>query len=114
MNFRPYSDWILVKYDPPQKRSDIIELAGDENSSVRTGTVVATGPGKQMDLVRAPMEVKPGEKVAFLRWHEEHRPGKAIAKTLRSVKEDVGDNVMLIRLSDILFVYEGELRVDTV
>lgn len=112
--FRPLSDWLLVKYDPPQKRSSIIEIAGDnDTSAVRTGYVVSVGPGKPLAKGgTAPVDLKVGDHVAFLRWHDEHRPGKQLAAALRDLDMDVGDDIMLIRQSDVLFIFEGDLRVD--
>ena len=114
MQIRPLSDWILVQFDPLKKRSGIIELAGDnDTSAVRTGTVLRTGPGKPLaDGSLAPMEVKEGDRVTFLRWHQEHRPGKMTAAALKGIGEEMGMDVHLIRQSDILFVFDGDVEVD--
>lgn len=111
--FRPLSDWLLVQYDPPQKKSDIIEVVGGNESSIRTGVVISVGPGKPLENGKeSPVFVKEGDRIAFLRWHDEHRPGKAIAKALQDMNMDVKDTVMLIRQSDILLVLEDDVRVD--
>lgn len=114
MNFRPNSDWILVKFNKLQKRSGLIELAGDQSeSAVRTGTVLRPGPGRPNTKGGlSPMDVKEGDKIAFLRWHQEHRPGKANAEVLSRMSADLGEDICLIRLNDILFVYEGDVTVD--
>jgi len=114
VQLRPCSDWILVRFDPPQKRSGIIELAGDNSTSpARTGTVVRTGPGKPKDSGGfAPMEVKENDRVVFLRWHEEHRPGKATSETLRKMADEIGEDLVLIRQNDVLFVFDGDITVD--
>lgn len=112
---RPLSDWMLVKFDPLKKRSDIIELAGDKDtSSVRTGTVLRAGPGKPFAKKSGvhPMEVKEGDRITFLRWHQEHRPGKATAEVLKQLSAELGEDVFIIRQSDILFVFDGDLTVD--
>lgn len=114
MKFRPISDWILVKFDPLKKRSDIIELAGDnDTSAVRTGTVVRPGPGRPRNAGGVvPMAVKGGDRIAFLRWHQEHRPGKANAEVLKKMSAELGEDLTLIRQNDILFVFEGDVTVD--
>lgn len=113
MQFRPFSDWILVKFDPLKKRSDIIELAGDaDTSAVRTGTVLRPGPGRPTKKGVAPMLVKEGDRITFLRWHQEHRPGKANAEVLKTMSAELGEDLTLIRQNDILFVFEGDVTVD--
>jgi co-chaperonin GroES (HSP10) len=109
------NDGVLVKRDPPQPRSSIIIAPGDEGSAVRTGTVLRVGPGKsRSDGSRVPMEAAVGDRITFLRWHDEHRPGKAVAKVLKDIATEIGDadDVCLIKESDILFVFEGDLKVD--
>ena len=113
MKFRPLSDWILAKFNPLKKRSDSIIIAGDnDTTAVRTGVVLRTGPGKPMPEGIAPMDVKEGDKITFLRWHQEHRPGKMNAEVLKSMSADMGEDLVLIRQSDILFVYDGDVEVD--
>lgn len=112
---RPMNDGVLIKRDPPQQKSSIIVTPGDEGSAVRTGTVLRVGPGKCLSTgERVPMEVKPGDRITFLRWHDEHRPGKAVAKVLKDIAAEIGDadDVCLIKESDILFVFEGDIKVD--
>lgn len=112
---KPLSDWILVKRDPPQPRSSIIIDPGNEGSNVRTGTVLRTGPGKTYEGgVVVPLDVEPGDRIAFLRWHHEHRPGKINTSTLRKIADEFGvdADVVLVRENDILFVFEGDVRID--
>lgn len=113
---RPLSDWLLVRLDPPKKRSAVLEIAGDNNTSaVRTGTVLRTGPGKGTSKGRIPMQVKPEARVCFLRWHDEHRPGKVLKETLnKHYSLESSDDVMLIREGDVLFEFDGEMFVDMV
>jgi len=110
MNITPLSDWILVKFDPLRKRSTDIFLPGEEDKvAVRTGTVIRVGPGKPTRSgKRVPMHVSPGDRIAFFRWHQEHRPGKAVSKAL----SEIGDDVFMIRQSDVLFVFDGDVIVD--
>lgn len=112
--FQPLSDWILVRLDPPQKRSSVLQIAGDNNTSaVRTGTVIRTGTGKGTSKGVIPIQVKPGARICFLRWHDEHRPGKVLKETLnRHYSLESSDDVMLIRESDVIFEFDGEVSVD--
>lgn len=114
MQFRPLSDWILVNFDPLKKRSGIIEIASDnDTSAVRTGTVLRTGPGRPLAKGGfAPMDVKEGDRITFLRWHQEHRPGKMTAAVLKDIGEEMGKDIHLIRQGDVLFVFDGDVEVD--
>jgi|HigsolmetaAR202D_1030399.scaffolds.fasta_scaffold01603_25 co-chaperonin GroES (HSP10) len=114
MNIQPLSDWILVKFEPLEKRSSLIELPGQNESAVRKGVVKIVGPGRRLPNSerRAPMDVEVGDKIVFLRWHQEHRPGKQISETLRRKSEELGEDLCLIRQSDILFKYTGDVNVD--
>jgi co-chaperonin GroES (HSP10) len=112
---RPLHDWLLVKRDPPQPRSTIILDPGNEGSSVRTGVVLKVGYGKHYpNGTTVPVGVEVGEHIAFFRWHQEHRPGKATTKVLKEIAEELGvaDDVVLIRENDILFAFDGDLKVD--
>lgn len=102
MNFTPWSDWVLVKAEPIAQRSAVLEAAGE--SVVRKGEVRAVGPGKLTARGRNPIDVQPGDRVAFLRWHAEHGPGKASA---RAVSAELGDDFVVVREGDILFVMDG-------
>ena len=111
---RLLSDWVLVKVDPFQAKSEIIHTVNNE-SAVRTGTVLDVGPGrwlKDTSAVRIPMELRPLERVAFLRWHQEHRPGKAIVHALADLSEELDAEVCLIRQNDVLFTFVGTVKVD--
>lgn len=114
MEIQPLSDWLLVKFEQLDKRSTLIELPGQNESAVRKGVVKIVGPGRRLANRegRAPMDVAPGDKIVFLRWHEEHRPGKQISETLRRKSEELGEDLCLIRQGDILFTYTGDVNVD--
>ena len=58
------------------------------------------------------MLVKEGDRITFLRWHQEHRPGKANAEVLKKMSAELGEDLTLIRQNDILFVFEGDVTVD--
>jgi len=100
---RPLHDWILVEVEQFDQKSSIIEFVINE-TNVRKGVVIAVGP-KVKDL-------KVGEKVAYIRWHEEHRPGKQTIKAIRELSDEHGKDVATIRVADILFAYDGDVRVD--
>ena len=103
MAFRPLSDRLLVRIDPPKKMSGSIILTKEER--IRTGEVVALGPGKWAGSERAPMGVSVGDKVAFYHENLIHMNAKAIAVQL--AKE--GDDLCLLQERDVLFVLpEGE------
>ena len=102
MKFRPQLDWVLVRLDPAQERSSTIVLT--EKSSVRTGVVLRVGQGKD----GKPVDVAPGQRVAFFRWTQEHKNGRAQAAALM----DLGPDLALIRENDVLFELLEEVKVD--
>jgi co-chaperonin GroES (HSP10) len=98
----PKNDWVLVRLDPiPTTRGSLVVLEDTSANLIRTATVVATGPGKRVEDRRIPVGVESGEKVAFSRWHLEHKSGKQRSSLLAEFGADLG----LIRGSDILFAY---------
>ena len=113
MDIRPLHDWLVVKFEKLDKRSSIIELPGQNEVAVRKGVIRSVGPGRRRaDGSREPMGVEPGEKVVFLRWHQEHRPGKAVSESIKRMCEELGEDLCMVRQADILFVYTGDVRVD--
>jgi len=79
---------------------------------VYTATVLAVGPGTEIALDHhhpekkrfIPTEVRPGERVTFLRWTVESQQGQAV----RVAFEELGADLALIKERDILFVLELE------
>ena len=108
MKLRLLQDWVLIEREPHASKSETILLAGDFNkTNVRKGVVLDTGPGtynKHGSLV--PVPVVPGERVAYFRWHHEHRPGKTQMQALYELSVEMGKDIALIRTADILFVIE--------
>lgn len=99
MSLRPHNDWILVRTEPLPERSGSLFLP--DKGRVYTAEVLAVGPGKLTKKgVRTPPQVRPGERIAFLRWHLEHQQGKQVV----SVLEELGADLALIKEPDILFV----------
>ena len=113
MKVRPLHDWIVVKLEPDQAPSSIIAAPDTYSQNIRKGVVVEVGPGAELpNGIRDPVEVSPGERVCFLRWHHEHRPGKAQVAALKDLSVELGAEVVMVRRNDILFVYDGEPRIE--
>jgi len=112
MNFRPLHDTVLVELDDPPKMRGGLYIPDDAQiNNVRTATVLRVGPGLKNKYGKTiPMGIETGEKVAFLRWHLEHQNGKARTASLR----DMGENIGVIRLQDILFKWPRTEKVDVV
>lgn len=107
---QPKNDWILVRTDPlPEKIGSILL---PKKGSIYTATVLAVGRGADIPIDHnkpevkrfIPTDVKPGERVAFLRWTVESEQGKQVS----SAFEELGANIALIKERDILFVLELE------
>ena len=66
----PPVDWILLRLDPPQDRSEGGVLAPAQViPPARTGVVIKAGPGALSDdgRTRMPMDCEPGQRVLFER-----------------------------------------------
>lgn len=109
MKVQPLHDWVLVQMDKFDTiKQGIIVLEDSSLNTIRTGTVLATGKGKFTATgARGPLGVEMGEKVAFYRWNMEHKSGKQVTTFL----EGVGDDVGMIRVSDILFAFPAGEKV---
>lgn len=111
MNVTPLHDWVIVKMVPlkDETQNGVIILKDTTAQTVQTGTVVRTGPGKFIkgSSLRTPIGVEPGEKIAFFRWNNEHQQGQELKKHLA----ELGDNHALLRSSDVLFAYDGEIKL---
>jgi co-chaperonin GroES (HSP10) len=108
MSVRPYGGHVLVREHPRAKKSKVLELITNE-SNVLTGEVLQVGPGAVGKKGRVAPTVQVGEKVAFLRWHKEHQAGRAVQHAL----EGEGEGLSILSERDILFVYDGDIEVDT-
>lgn len=104
MKLRPLHDWLVVSLDKLPEKIGSIFIDGSAAERVRTGTVLAAGPGRYVGntSVRTPTGVAPGEKIAFFREHLEHQQGKQIVRTMFS---ELGDSVGLIREMDVLYAW---------
>jgi co-chaperonin GroES (HSP10) len=108
MKLQPLNDWLLVKMDKLVDRGPLVSLHGPR---VRTGTVVSVGPGRKSRRTGAhlPVGLEVGERIAFFREHLEHKQGKALVGALT----EVGENLGLLRIDDVMFAFTGELDVSS-
>jgi len=99
-----------VRLEPIASQIGLLHVV-DNSQHVRKGVVVKVGPGKELDSgARAVIDLKPGDRVAFLRWHTEHGQGKAIKHSLA----DLGGDLALLKPEDILLVLEeGDPHIQT-
>ncbi len=103
MKFVPFHDWIVLEVEPFQKKSSVLELPTNE-SAVRTGKVVDIGPGRD----GVAMDVELGQRLAFFRWNQEHQAGKAVHHVLSGL----GENLVVVRQTDILFEVLEDVQLD--
>lgn len=111
-NIRPLNDWMLVKVDAPEPVSDTIIIVAPENAPLRKGTVVRVGPGRnklkvkdRKDTRYIPTQVKPKDRIVFFAAAMGTKQGKQLAYNLP-------DNYGLLREEDVLFVFEGDVKVE--
>lgn len=109
---RPLNDLVIVKVDPPEKKVGSLLLPNPEHAPMRKGTVLRVGPGRRKlkrrgkkDTVYTPTQVKPGDRIVFFAAATGTKQGKQLAYSLP-------DDEDMIREEDILFVFEGDLKVD--
>ncbi len=111
MDLKPNGEWILVRIDPfPETKNGVIILEDTTTNKVRTGTVLAVGPGNRAKDTgeRIPVRLEKGEKVAFLRWNLEHQNGKRLLAFL----EGFGDDLGLIKARDVLFAFHEGTEIN--
>ena len=107
---RVLGDGVLVLLDPLKMVSGGIHLVADNSENhVRTGTVLKVGPGryKTDSHHRRSLGVEVGERICFLRWHLEHKTGKALAAAVSEVEGEIG----LIKVEDILFAWSAHENI---
>jgi co-chaperonin GroES (HSP10) len=105
-------DYLLVRLDP-RKKTTSGGIIRTTEQPVWTGVVLMAGPGRQYIDKYVPVEVKVGERVAFLSAAtDSHLTGLAIKEALvhNYVGEEIAktDEQRIIRENDVLFVIEGE------
>jgi chaperonin GroES len=90
---KPLEDRVVVKPSTEEERTKGgIVLPDTAKERPQEGEVIAVGPGKLLDSgERAPMDVKPGDKVIFAKYGG------------TDIKID-GEEYMILRQSDILAI----------
>jgi len=107
-DLRPLNDVVLVKLDPPDKLSDVIVTPDTVSGYTRKGTVLRVGPGRHK-LTKAgtgktkfvPTQLQPGDRIAFM----------AAAVDTQKANYTLDDDQALIREEDVLFTFEGNIKV---
>src|SRR5579859_4984768 len=96
MGLKPIGDRIVVRREAAEeKTSGGILLPDTAKNKPQKGTVLAVGPGKlTKDGKRVPPDVKEGDVVLFTNWAGDE------------FKQSRGDDVLLMRVDDILAVLE--------
>lgn len=116
MALRPLHDHVVVELDPVKEfsRGGIIKVAPEP---VRTGTVLAVGPGRRYQVQDqdpqsrrrrtrfVPTELKVGERIAFFQAVMETQQGAQIGYALPN-------NQALLRETDALFVIPEGVEVE--
>ena len=100
MNFRPLHDRVLVKrIEQEEKTSGGIIIPDTAKEKPMQGEITAVGPGARDESGKLiPLDVRKGDKVLFGKWSG------------TEVKID-GDELLIMKESDILGVIEGKASV---
>lgn len=101
---RPLGDHLVVEIEPEKECTSggIIRVSPEP---VRTGKVLAVGPGKRYPDKFVPTVIKPGERIAFFKAVTDTKSGKQVTYALE-------DNQVLLRETDVLFVLPEESKVE--
>lgn len=113
---RPLSDVCVVRLLERQSYSDLIAIPDSvaENQPLQKAVIVRVGPGRDK-IIKAgstktkfvPTMVKPGDHVVFYTAILGTRQGKALGHVME-------DGEAIIREEDILFAFDGDLKVEAV
>ena len=100
LKFRPLHDRVVVKrIDADEKSAGGIIIPDTVKEKPSQGEIVAVGPGGRDEAGKlVPMDLKTGDKVLFGKWSG------------TEVKID-GDELLIMKESDILGVIEGKASV---
>src|SRR5690242_14574119 len=100
MHFRPLHDRVVVRrIDADEKTAGGIIIPDTAKEKPQEGEVVAAGPGARNEKGElVPLELKAGDRVLFGKWSG------------TEVKID-GEDLLIMKESDILGVIEGAARV---
>lgn len=111
VHVRPLLDRILIQFDPTEDDErevvpGVIAPAKAVDDVHQWGTVLAVGPGRvTSEGTRVPLQVKPGDRVLYIRYLKNTHTGEALRAT-----HCLGHDQFLIHEGDILAVEEGEER----
>ena len=100
MKFRPLHDRVVVRrVDEDTKTAGGIIIPDTAKEKPQQGEVIAVGPGARDEAGKVvPLDVKPGDRVLFGKWSG------------TEVKID-GEDLLIMKESDILGVIEGKAKV---
>jgi chaperonin GroES len=100
MKFRPLHDRVVVRrVEQETKSSGGIIIPDTAAEKPQQGEIIAVGPGARDEAGRlVPLDVKKGDKVLFGKWSG------------TEVKID-GEDLVVMKESDILGVIEGKMQV---
>ena len=103
MKFRPLHDRVVVKrLDEDTKTAGGIIIPDTAKEKPQQGKIIAVGPGARDETGKViPLDVKAGDTVLFGKWSG------------TEVKID-GDDLLIMKESDILGVLEGNAKVKAV
>lgn len=109
-------DYLLVRLDP-RKETTSGGIIRTTEQPVWTGVVLMAGPGRQYIDKYVPVEVKVGERVAFMAAASDgHLSGLAVKEAIVCNFEGEAiaktDEQRIIRENDVLFVVEGEVTLE--
>jgi chaperonin GroES len=96
MQIQPLGDRVVVKrFEASEKTAGGILLPDSAKDKPQKGKVLAVGPGRQTkDGKYTPLDIKVGDTVLFTNWAGDE------------FKQAQGENVLLMRIDDILAVIE--------
>lgn len=100
--FRPLHDRVAVRrIEPDEKTAGGIIIPDTAREKPAEGEVVAVGSGtRAVDGTLTPLDVKPGDRILFGKWSG-------------SEARIDGDELLIMKESDILGIIEGERAVKT-
>ena len=101
VSLRLMHDWVCLLLLPEKKEENGIILPDSCPSDIRSGVVMARGPGMEGDFSFRAEELLVGDVVFFHRWNLEHKQGKLLSQQLDPY-------TALIRARDILVVKDEE------
>ena len=97
MQIKPLGDRVVVsRFEAEEKTAGGILLPDTAKDKPQRGKVLSVGPGKvTKDGKFTPLDVKEGDVVLFTNWAGDE------------FREAQGENILLMRIDDILAVLEG-------